>query len=122
MIRVLARFGLSHPCSAPPLVVVHSHVQAMQLLLGIQNVCIRARQGRGNRGLSPAHFSACQQLYTQHIETAPTTMLAAMDYYRPVPADIKPVVEARAKLVGPGLLAAFGRLKVFLDRCYWPGF
>ena len=123
MIRILARFGLTHPCSAPLLVVTHSKVQAVQLLSGIQMVWGKARQGWGNRGLSPAQISECQQLYTQHVETASEAMLSAMDtLYRPVPADVKPEVKARAQLVTPSLVTAFGSLKVFLDLCYYPAY
>ena len=120
MVRILARFGLSHPCSAPSLVVAYSRINAMQLLSGIHAVWARAKRAQawGNHTLSSEQISECQQLYTRIVENRPEEMVATISrayINEHLSTDMKHLIEAEARLLAPRLAAAFGSLKVFLE-------
>ena len=99
MIRILARFGLSHPCSAPLDVVAHSNMHAMLLLSGIRRVSRRARQEWENQALTSAEVSVCQQLYVQHVKAISKEMVKAMSS--------RHSMETIAHVAAPQLAAVF---------------
>ena len=67
MVRILARFSLSRPCSTPLLVVAHSKVHAISMLSGIRKI-----HHCGNGSLvTAAQGDLCSQLYSQVMRSAP---------------------------------------------------
>ena len=107
MIRILARFGLSHPCSAPLDVVAHSNMHAMLLLSGIRRVSRRARHEWENQALTPAEVSVCQQLYLQHVISKEMVKAMSSTNYGMVSADLRHSMETIAHVAAPQLAAVF---------------
>ena len=118
MVKVLARFGLSHPCSTSLLVVAHTKMHAVLVLTSIVRV--------GNKFIStpatPAQESLCQQLSLQYIDTAPEELKEAIRFSQcaRLPADMQSIAEARAQSAVPHLLAAFPSLEKFHDAAKYP--
>ena len=109
MVKILARFGLSHPCAAPLLVVAHSKIHAVLMLRSI------VRIGRYmSTHATPAQESLCQQLRLQYINTAPQELKEAISAsrYAHLPASMQSIAEARAQSAAPHLLAAFPSLEI----------
>ena len=111
MVKILARFGLSHPCAAPLLVVAHSKIHAVLELTSI----VRTGNGYMSTYATPAQESLCQQLRLQYIDTAPEELKEAIScsLYARLPASMQSIAEARAQSAAPHLLAAFPSLENF---------
>ena len=124
MVRILARFELCRPCCAPLLVVAQSNIHAMLLLSGIHRVSRRVIHGWGNQALNPAQVSVCQQLCTQHVQSAPKEMVDAIAQSAKgnMPAHVQHAVEVGARLVASRLPTAFVSLKAFLELSAYSAF
>ena len=67
MVRVLERFGLSHPCNTPMLVVAYTSMHAAVVLAGINMVIWRGNKTFPYHGydarITDRQLSLCQKLY-----------------------------------------------------------
>ena len=113
MVRILAYFGLSRPCSAPMLVVAHSKVHAILVLSGI---CKIHYYGRGSLATA-AQGDLCSQLYLQLIHSAPQEVAHAAGgiphYWLPLSAEMQSTAKASAQSAAPALQAAFHTFRSF---------
>lgn len=122
MVKLLLRFNLTCPCSAPLLVVAHSRAHTRMLLHGISRMGCRA--GEWMLGpqpeISEAHASVCQPLY-QELYGASSLMLRiavsslAYGAMQPSPMyrDMQQGINEKAEAATPHLRAGFQDFYLF---------
>ena len=116
MVRMLARFGLSRPCSTPLLVVAHSRIHAVLLLGGIHKVFTVSVHFPSDIRFTVAQKEACRQLGLQLVNSAPQELIDALNMNAPelcLSANLQGIAEARVQSAAPELQSAFPSLAAF---------
>ena len=129
MVRLLERFGLSHPCSTPMQIVAHTSLHTFVVLAGVGNIMSRfVDSGWKHPKINADQGAVCQKLCVQYID--PLAPLIAWSSTHPkwnsyskcslsrdldMPAELCGIASAHSKAAIPELQAAFGSFKHFLQ-------
>ena len=122
MVRLLARFGLSHPCSTPMQVVAHTDMHTFVVLAGLCSITARCPGMRKEPEITAEQDAVCQKLYDQLVAAlGPQSYLGSkhsiwgVSKDLRVPAELHGTANAHAQAAVPELRAAFGSFKHFLQ-------
>ena len=125
MVRLLARFGLSHPCSAPMQIVAHTNMHTFVVLAGLRRITSRYGNGHWKVPEITADQNAlCEKLCAQYVDPlAPYNSWSGRSHsvwgYQEdlrMPAKLRGTASGFAKASVPELRAAFGSFKHFLQQ------